>query len=88
MEHILEGLPQDKWIEIIFNASQGLSAQELTRILKKQAAMEILLEKRLGEMWEEELAYLVNSEECSEDIHNRVQDIAIESMGKILTQNE
>ena len=88
MEHLLEGLPQDKWVEIIFNASQGLSAQELTRLLEKQAAMEILLEKRLGEMWEEELAYLVNSEESSEEIHHRTQNIAIESMGNILTQNE
>lgn len=88
MEHILEGLPQEKWIEIIFNASQGLSTQELTRLLERQAAMEILLEKRLGEMWEEELAYLANSEESSEEIHHRTQNIAIESMGNILTQNE
>ncbi|MBD5164829.1 DUF2018 family protein [Helicobacter sp.] len=88
MEHILEGLPQEKWIEIIFNASQGLSAKELTNMLERQAAMEILLEKRLGEMWEEELAYLMRSEESSEEIHRRTQNIAIESMGNILTQNE
>ncbi len=88
MEHILEGLPQDKWLEIIFNASQGLSERELTRMLERQAAMEILLEKRLGEMWEDELDYIVKSEESSEEIHHRVQDIAIESMGNILTRNE
>ncbi|TLD89077.1 DUF2018 family protein [Helicobacter sp. MIT 05-5294] len=88
MEHILEGLPQEKWIDIIFNASQGLSAKELTRLLERQGAMEILLEKRLGEMWEEELNYLIHSEESSEEIHHRVQNIAIESMGNILTQNE
>ncbi len=88
MEHILEGLPQEKWIEIIFNASQGLSAKELTNMLERQAAMEILLEKRLGEMWEEELAHLISSEESSEEIHRRTQNIAIESMGNILTQNE
>lgn len=88
MEHILEGLPQEKWIEIIFHASQGLSARELTNMLERQAAMEILLEKRLGEMWEEELTYLMRSEESSEEIHRRTQNIAIESMGNILTQNE
>lgn len=88
MDHIFEGLPQDKWIEIIFNASRGLSTRELTKMLERQAAMEVLLEKRLGEMWEEELSYVVNSEEDSEEIHHRVQDIAMESMGNILTQNE
>lgn len=88
MEHILEGLPQDKWVEIIFHASRGLASKELLKMLERQAAMEVLLEKRLGEMWEEELAYLVNSEESSEEIHHRTQNIAIESMGNILTQNE
>lgn len=88
MEHILEGLPQDKWIDIIFNASRGLATRELTRMLERQAAMEVLLEKRLGEMWEEELVYLQNSEESAEEIHHKTQDLAIISMQDILTQNE
>ncbi|MBX7490758.1 DUF2018 family protein [Helicobacter turcicus] len=88
MEHILEGLPQDKWIDIIFNASRGLATRELTRMLERQAAMEVLLEKRLGEMWEEELAYLQNSEESADEIHHKTQDLAIISMQDILTQNE
>lgn len=88
MEHILEGLPQDKWIDIIFNASRGLATRELMRMLERQAAMEVLLEKRLGEMWEEELSYVQNSEESAEEIHHKVQDLAINSMQDILTQNE
>ncbi|MCI5969483.1 DUF2018 family protein [Helicobacter sp.] len=88
MDHLLEGLPQEKWIDIIFNASRGLATRELTKMLEKQAAMEVLLEKRLGEMWEEELAYLQKSEECSEEIHRKTQDLAIISMQDILTQNE
>lgn len=88
MEHILEGLPEDKWIDIIFNASRGLATRELTRLLRRQAAMEILLEKRLGEMWEEELTYLQNSEEVSDEIHHKTQDLAIISMQDILTKNE
>ena len=50
MEHILEGLPQDKWVEIIFHASRGLASKELLKMLERQAAMEVLLEKHLGEM--------------------------------------
>ena len=88
MEHILEGLPQDKWIDIIFHASRGLTTKELIKMLERQATMEILLEKRLGEMWEEELRYLQNSEESSEAIHHRMQDLAITSMQDILTRNE
>ena len=42
---IFEGIPQDKWIEIVFNASQGLASAELIRILERLASMEILLEK-------------------------------------------
>ena len=88
MEHIFEGLPQDKWLEIIFNASRTLSSQELLRILERQAALEVLLEKRLGEMWEEELNYIQKSEESTEEIHTKTQNLAIESMGKILSLNE
>ncbi|MDD6056462.1 MAG: DUF2018 family protein [Helicobacter sp.] len=88
MEHIFEGLPQDKWIDIIYNASRGLSTNELLRILERAACMEVLLEKRLGEAWEDELEYLLKSEENSEEIHHKMQDLAMESMGKILTQNE
>ncbi|MCL9822049.1 DUF2018 family protein [Helicobacter colisuis] len=88
MDHIFEGLPQDKWVEIILNASHSSSSVELRRILEKLAAMEILLEKRLGETWEEELEYLLSSEEVSEEIHTHTQNLAIESMGNILTQNE
>ncbi|WP_104721611.1 DUF2018 family protein [Helicobacter mesocricetorum] len=85
---IFEGIPQDKWIEIIFNASQGLASAELIRILERLASMEILLEKRLGESWEEELNYILSSEESSEEIYRHTQNLAIESMGNILTKNE
>ncbi|MCI7047926.1 DUF2018 family protein [Helicobacter sp.] len=88
MDHIFEGLPQDKWVEIVLNASHSSSSVELRRILEKLAAMEILLEKRLGETWEEELEYLLSSEEVSEEIYTHTQNLAIESMGNILTQNE
>lgn len=88
MDHIFEGLPQDKWLDIIFNASRTLSSQELNRLLERLAALEILLEKRLGESWEEELKYILDSEESSEEIHRHTQNLAIDSMGKILSQNE
>ncbi|MCH5322334.1 MAG: DUF2018 family protein [Helicobacter sp.] len=88
MEHIFEGLPQDKWLEIIFNASRTLASQELLRILERQASLEVLLEKRLGEMWEEELEYIQKSEESAEEIHTQMQNLAMESMGKILSLNE
>lgn len=88
MEHMFEGLPQDKWLEIVLNASQAATSVELKRILERLAAMEILCEKRLGETWEEELRYLLNSEEVSDEIHRHTQNLAIESMGNILTQNE
>ena len=88
MDHIFEGLPKDKWLEIIFNASRTLSSKELHRILERLATLEILLEKRLGESWEEELNYIANSEESSEEIHKHTQNIAVDSMSKILSQNE
>lgn len=88
MDHIFEGLPQEKWLDIIFNASRTLANKELLRILEKQAAMEVLLEKRLGEMWEEELNYLQKSEESGDEIEHITRNIALESMGNILSQNE
>lgn len=88
MNELFEGLPQDKWLDIIFNASPTLSRKELQRILEHCAALEILLEKRLGETWEEELKYLLEDEESSEALHHHTQNLAIDSMGKILSNNE
>lgn len=88
MDHLFEGVPQDKWVEIIFNASPTLSSKELQRLLEHCAALEILLEKRLGETWEEELKYLLNDEESSDVLYHHTQNLAIESMGNILSNNE
>ena len=75
-------------LKIIFNDTNNHTITELIRILGKLAEMEMLLKKRLGETWEEELLYLLKSEEVAEEIPRHTQNLAIESMGNILTQNE
>lgn len=80
--------PRKKWLDVIFNASQGLARDELLALLNRLAACELLCERNLGEFWERDLEMLLSSEESGEELEKAAQNLAIESMGKILSQNE
>ncbi|WP_027327568.1 DUF2018 family protein [Helicobacter pametensis] len=72
-DEIFEGDPIAKWKEIIFNANPSVVSQELDRILEELAQYELLKE---------------GVDLTFENLKSTKQDLAIQSMGNILSQNE
>lgn len=72
-EEIFEGSPIEKWKEIILSANASIVSDELERLLSELAYLELQNEG-------EELSM--------ENIHQRKCNLAITSMGEILSKNE
>ncbi|MWV62541.1 DUF2018 family protein [Helicobacter saguini] len=86
---IFAGSPVSKWKEIIFNSSRGLSESELERLLETLAMYEILLEEddiqvNLRDFFQKSLS----DDNLKSKINERKNSLAIESMSKILSENE
>ncbi len=91
-DDIFGGKPEKKFFDIVFNANRNLVRNELNSSVRKIAALELLLEEMLGEMLGENKDidtiinnYLFNNQD---KIDQRVDNIYIEMMGNVLTQNE
>ncbi|PAF49748.1 hypothetical protein BKH41_00095 [Helicobacter sp. 12S02232-10] len=86
---MLEGSPIEKWKDIIFNASRNLSGIELERMLELQAIYEVAFEEfELENKLKELYMRLKEDVEFQEKVKHQKNNIAIESMAKILSENE
>lgn len=86
---VLQGNPLEKWKDIIFNASRTLSSAELERLLELQAIYEMMIEDHsLDGKLREFYVKLESDEELKEKLKHYKNNIAIESMAKILSENE
>lgn len=86
---VLQGSPVEKWKDVIFNASKTLTGLELERLLELQAIHEIILEElELESRVKEIFIGMQENEELYEKIKHQKNNIAIESMAKILSENE
>ena len=72
-EEIFEGSAIEKWKEIIFHANPSVVSKELERILEELARYDLQKD---------------GLEETIENLAQAKQDLAIQSMGNILSQNE
>ncbi len=87
-DDIFGGKPEDKFFDIVYNANRNLVQNELINATTKSAAMELLLEEMLGEEKDIEgiiANYILNNQD---KVNNRINDLYIEMMGNILSQNE
>lgn len=90
-DDLLGGDPVEKWTEIILHANEGSSKKELRRLLRLLAAYELVLQenevnfnvdaklKEYTKTWDEAVLKKVKDHKCN---------IAIESMAKILREND
>lgn len=85
-DDIFMGSPRSKFFDILFNANKDLVKTKLLHIIDKYNAMEILLERELGEDVDNAIANVIMNE--SDAIHHRNNDFFIATVGEILTQNE
>lgn len=84
-DNIFSGSPVDKWLEIVFHSNRGLAEEELRRLLESLAICEGMLDS-LDPSWEQKMTEIKNQQESL--VQERMGNLAIESMGKILTQLE
>lgn len=86
---ILEGDPVDRWKEIVFAANKGIVSKELQRLIEYLAVCEVVIEKEnLEERLQKAFDDLQCDVELKELIRKNKNDIVIESMANILSQNE
>ncbi|GAD19777.1 DUF2018 family protein [Helicobacter fennelliae] len=78
---VLQGDPIQKWSEIMLNASPTLVTQELERLLELLATFEVAFEESGNDLRKFTHTH-------KEQIQAQMQNIAIESMAKILSENE
>ena len=86
---MFEGTPIGKWKEVVFNASRGLAESELERLLEELALYEMAFEDSDIDINLRELFYKAHHDESfKQRLQERKNSIAIESMSKILSENE
>jgi len=85
-DDVFLGSPKSKFLDIIFTANQHLVQDQLEKMTTKMAAMEILLEEKLGDYWERELA--TNDYSRSAEVEEKTKSLYIEFTGEIVTRNE
>ncbi len=87
-DDIFGGKPEKKFYDIVFNANRNLVQNELNDAIAKIAAMELLLEDMLGEDKDTNAIisnYIFNNRD---KVDERINNLYIEMMGNVLTQNE
>ncbi len=87
-DDIFGGKPEKKFYDIVFNANRNLVKNELNDAIAKIAAMELLLEEMLGEDKDTNAIisnYIFNNRD---KVERKIDDLYIEMMGNVLSQNE
>lgn len=82
--------PLQKWKDIIFNASRTLASKELERIIEELAIYELALEEcSNGELNLREFYYKAHNDlDLKERLKTKINSLALESMSRILSENE
>lgn len=81
---IFESDPKTKFFEIIFNANKNLVENEIEKVFSELVCLREICEEK-GVLQGEVLSFLALN---PEKIENGLNDIYIEKMGDILSQNE
>jgi hypothetical protein len=85
-DDVFLGSPKSKFMDIVFNANKNLVKNEISGIINKMAALEIMLDERVGGDWERELA--TNDYTRMSEVDEKAKSLYIEFTGNVLTQSE
>lgn len=85
-DDFLMGTPRSKFFDIVFHANRNLVQNELESLVERLAALELIAEERVGGDLEKLLRGFVYERQT--EVEKRKNNIFIESMGKILSENE
>ncbi len=85
-DDVFLGSPKSKFMDIVFTANKNLVEEQIEKIINRLAAMEILLDEKMGDEWERELA--TNDFERSAEVEEKAKSLYIEYTGEVVTRNE
>jgi hypothetical protein len=85
-DDIFLGSPKSKFLDIVFNANNNLVKEELASIVERMAAMEIMLDEKVGGDWERQLA--TNDYSRRSEVDEKAKSLYIEYTGNVLSKNE
>jgi hypothetical protein len=85
-DDIFLGSPKSKFLDIVFNANRNLVRDELGTIVERIAAMEIMLDEKVGGNWERQLA--TNDYSRRSEVEEKAKSLFIEYTGNVLSKNE
>lgn len=85
-EDIFGGSPRSKFMDVVFNANNDIVRQELENFIEKAAAMELMLEKQVGE----DIDFAISQYKMNhlDEVNTKTKSIFVEIMGSILSQSE
>jgi len=80
------GSPESKLMDIMFNANNDVVRFDLINFIRKRAAMELVLEEKLGEDFDEQISlFMVENRDL---VESKMKSLCIELMGEIVSKSE
>lgn len=80
------GSPVSKLMDIIFNANNDVVRFDLENFIKRRAALEMVLEEKLGEDYGKEIDIFMM--ENRDEVETKTKSLSIELMGEIVSKSE
>ena len=85
-DDIFGGSPRSKFMDVVFNANNDVVKMELENFIEKVATMELMLEEKIGDDLESEIARYKALH--LDEVGTKTKSIYIELMGDILSKSE
>ena len=85
-DDVFLGSPTSKLMDIIFNANNDVVRFDLENFMKRRAALEMVLEEKLGENYGEMIDIFIV--ENREEVEIKTKSLSIELMGEIVSKSE
>ena len=85
-DDVFLGTPQSKLMDIIFTANNDVVRFDLENFITQRAAMEILLDEKLGENFYEQVEMIKHSRR--DEVEQKTKSLCIELTGDIVSKSE
>lgn len=85
-DDVFLGSPTSKLMDIIFNANNDVVRFDLENFMKRRAALELVLEEKLGEDYGKEVDIFITQNR--DIVESKTKSLSIELMGEIVSKSE
>jgi len=85
-DDVFLGSPESKLMDIIFTANNDVVRFDLANFIRRRAAMELLLNDKLGDDFGKEVDMLMATR--ADEVETKTKSLYIELMGEIVSKSE